>query len=207
MLEINRFQVLLDRTKEEYPRFNIKKRDKSWLRPIFWLLGLITRRDYSTFTTTIFSTMYVGPTWKDKSLDDKYKLLRHEKKHVKQAHDFPLGRRAWPINHLLWAICYLLVLPAILTFRAKFEREGYTETLLVQYELEGRLSDLEMVRNALWLAETFGRSTYVFMWRKDVAYEWAMETQRGINAGEIMNPVDRVEELRVAQPPPLPPAA
>lgn len=207
MPALNRYQVLLDQTKKEYPRFSVKERDKSWLRPFVWLLSLITRRDYSTFTTTIGSTMYVGPTWEGKSLNAKYKLLRHEKKHTKQFHEWPFGRRLWPINHIIMGFCYGLVLPVILTFRAKFEREGYTQSMLVKYELSGQLSEEYMERYARKMADTFGGSTYFFMWRKKAAYRWALETMRRINAGEITNATDRVEELRTAQPPPLPPAA
>lgn len=198
MANIDRYQILANRTRKEFPRFNTKKRDSSWLRPIFWVLKKITRQDYKTFTTTIFSTMYVGPSWEEKSQDEKYKTLRHEKKHIRQFHCFPLGRWAWPINHLLMALCYLLFLPVILTMRAKFEREGYTQSLLVHYELNGPFSDREMEGWARWLADTFGGSAYMWMWSRKKAYAWAMETMRAINAGEIRNDRDRVDELRAA---------
>jgi hypothetical protein len=198
MANIDRYQILANRTRKEFPRFNTKKRDSSWLKPIFWVLKKITRQDYKTFTTTVFSTMYVGPAWDDKSQDEKYKTLRHEKKHIRQFHCFPLGRWAWPVNHLLMAMCYLLFLPFILTMRAKFEREGYTESLLVHFELNGPFSDREMEGWARWLADTFGGSAYAWMWRRKKAYAWAMKTMHAINAGEIKNDRDRVDELRAA---------
>jgi hypothetical protein len=162
------------------------------LRPIFWLLAKVTGTDYSTFHTTIFSTMYTGPRWEKMSDTQRYRLLRHEKKHIEQAHCFPLGRRLWPVNHLLWAFCYLLVLPFFLTFRAKFEREGYTQSLLVDFEENGLISERDMEENARWKAKTFGGSAYAWMWRGSAAYAWAMDTQRKINAGEITNRLDRV---------------
>jgi len=192
MSKINRYDELCKRTKKDYPRFNVRERDKSWLRPIFWLLRKITKQDYNSFTTTIFSTMYVGPGWDKKSSDDKYKTLRHEKVHVRQFHCFPLGRWAWPINHVLMSLCYLLLLPVILTFRARFEREGYLQTLLVEYELKGKISVAAMSRNAKWIGETFGGSTYCWMWRRSSAEAWAVETQRKINEGKIANPDDCV---------------
>lgn len=198
MSELNRYQILADRTKEEFPRFGVKVRDKSWLRPVFWLLSKLTRMDYSGFTTTIFSTMYVGSTWEKKSDDAKYMTLRHEKKHIRQFHCFPLGRWAWPINHLLCALCYVLLLPVIFTMRARFEREGYLQTLLVEYELRGHIKVGRMAHNAKWIANTFGGSTYCWMWRKAAAYAWAIKTQRAINAGQITNDQDRVDELRAA---------
>jgi hypothetical protein len=168
------------------------------LAPIFWLLSKITRRDYSGFNTTIFSTMYVGPDWATDSSTSRYKSLRHEMKHIDQFHRWPLGRWAWPVNHLLTSIAYLLILPVLWTLRARFEREGYTQTLLVEYELNGPFSDARMEDNARWMADTFGGAAYLFMWRKSAAYAWAMDTQRKINAGEISNPEDRVEAPRAA---------
>ena len=194
-MSIDRYAILCEITKKEYPRFKVMERDKSWLRPVFWVLGKITRRDYSTFTTTVGSTMYVGPTFSKKSQNSKYKTLRHEKRHIKQVHCFPFGRWAWPVNHLIHALLYMLVLPIILTFRAKFEREGYIETLLVEYELRGEINPARMEYNAHWLAKTFGGSTYFFMWRKKAAYRWAIKTQQRIIRGEIRNERDRVEPL------------
>ncbi len=195
---INRFELLRQRTLAEFPRFRIKPRSRSWLRPIFWVLERLTRRKYDGFTTTIFSTMYVGDDWETNPSDDRYATLRHEKVHIDQFHRWPLGRRLWPVNHVLMALCYVLVLPVLWTLRARFERAGYTQTLLVQHELDGKISDYQMERNAAWLADIFGGSAYFFMWRRRAAYAWAMETQRKINAGEITNPTDRMAELRAA---------
>lgn len=186
------FPVLLGRVKREFPGFRIKDRKKSFLQPVFWLLEKITRRNYDTFTTTIGSTMYVGPLWYKRSSRSKYRNLRHELMHVRQFYCWPLGRWAAPLNHVLMALCYLLVLPIVLTMRARFEREGYKQTLLVEYELYGQISEERMEGNARWLADTFGGPAYLFMWTKKAAYDWAMRTQRQINQGLISNPEDRV---------------
>ena len=198
MPQIDRFAVLSNQVKGRFPRFSVTERDKSWLRRIFWLLKKVTRQDYSSFTTTIFSTMYVGSDWGSSSSASKYKTLRHEMKHIDQFHRWPLGRWAWPVNHVLMGLAYLLILPIIWTLRAKFEREGYTQSLLVEFELNGAFSDRRMEENARWMADTFGGSAYLFMWRKKAAYAWAMETQRKISAGEISNPQDRVDAPRAA---------
>ena len=195
---LNRYELLADKVRRDFPRFTVKKRDESWLRWIFWVLQHLTGQNYDSFTTTIFSTMYVGATWDRKPNDARYELLRHEKVHIEQFHNFPLGRKLWPVNHVLMSLCYLFVLPVFWTFRAKFERAGYTQSLLVQFELGGELTQKHMEHNAAWIAETFGGPAYFFMWRKKAAYAWAMETQRKINAGKIANHRDRVDALRVA---------
>lgn len=190
---MSKYEELLKRTCQEFPGFRVVERDKSWLRPVFWLLGKITRRDYSGFTTTIGLNMYVGSTWNKRSEIRKYKTLRHELVHVRQFVSWPLGRWAWPINHFLMAFCYLFILPVFWTLRAKFEREAYTQTLLFDYEEHGTITDERMEENARWIAETFATSTYLFMWTGNAAYRWAMVTQRAILDGKIRNDQDRVE--------------
>jgi len=187
-----RYDELARRVKERYPRFNQRPRDKSWLRPLFWLLGKITRTDYSTFHTTVWSTMFTGPRWDKMGDNARYRLLRHELKHIRQAHEFPLGRWAWPVNHILQGICYILIFPFFLTFRAKLEREGYTQSLLAEFELSGPFNSSDMENRARWMSTTFGGSAYAWMWTKKKAYAWAMDTMRKINAGEITNKLDRV---------------
>lgn len=183
----DRYQELLAKTKEEFPRFRVTRRKNSWLRPVFWILSKTLRRKFENFTTTIFSHMYVGEGWDDLSQNEKYQVLRHEKTHVHQFHYWPLGKRLWFLNHLAVAICYLAVLPVLWTFRAKFEREGYTQTMLVWYELYGPFSDISMEYWARRMATTFSSSTYAWMWTRTSAYAWAMETMRRINDGEIRN--------------------
>ncbi len=198
MADIDRYQILASRTKAEFPRFHVKLRKKSWLHPLFWVLSKVLRMDYSTFTTTIFSGMYTRDSWESRPSELKYRTLRHEKTHIKQFHCWPLGRWAWPLNHLIMGFCYIFIFPFFLTFRAKFEREGYTQSMLVKFELYGPFSAREMESEARWLAKTFGTSTYGWMWTKKKAYAWAMDTMRKINASEITNDADRVDELRAA---------
>jgi len=193
MSDIDRYQLLYDKTKKEFPRFNVRLRKGTWLGALFWILSKITRTDYSTFSTTVYSTIYARDDWEQRTPDQKYKLLRHEVIHIRQVHRFPFGRWLWPLNHLIYGLFYFLVLPFILTYRSKFEREGYTQTLLVEFELHGPFSDEKMERYARHMAETFGGSAYCWMWTKKKAYAWAMETMRKINAGEITNQEDRME--------------
>lgn len=202
MADINRYQVLLENFKKEYPRFKVKDRNGTWVQGVLSILGVFTRQKYAGFTTTIGTTMYVDRSWTNRRSDSKYQTLRHEIQHVRQFHRWPMPfldhAVIWRINALIMGLCYLFVLPAIWTLRAKFEREGYTQTLLVEKEIKGSISEDRMEANARRLAKTFGGSAYFFMWRKKAAYEWAMETQRKINAGEITNQRDRVDELQAA---------
>lgn len=181
MADIGDYKQLAVEVREEYPRFSVKPRGKSWLAPLFWVLSKVTGTDYDGFHTTVFSTMYTGPRWDRMSSRERWKLLMHEKQHIRQFHCFPFGRWAWPVNHLLQAICYILILPAFLTFRAKFEREGYMATIRAEYELHGPFDHKKMESWARWLADTFGGSAYFWMWTRSRAYAWAMKSIQQVN--------------------------
>ena len=190
---MDRYKILFDRLKKDYPRLQVKIRSQTWLGIVFRILSFFTRKDYSNFTTTLGSTLYVEDHWNELSSDRRYAALRHEIMHVRQFHRWPLGRWAWPLNHLIMALAYLLLLPVFWTMRAHFEREGYTQTLLVRCELQGEhFSDLQMEANARWMVEMFCTSAYLWMWTRRKTYDWAMETQRKINEGTIINDRDRV---------------
>ena len=195
---MNRYDALVERTKREFPRFQVRKRGSVWwMRALFWLLSSVLKKgagDYSNFATTIFSTIYVPDSWDSWTDRQRYELLRHEKRHIRQAHVWPLGRWAWPLNHLLWAISYIfLPIPFFWTLRAYFERDGYTQTMLVLYELQGGLiPDKQMEQQAAFMVDVFAGPAYAWMWTKKAAYAWAMETMRRINAGYIKNDEDRI---------------
>lgn len=176
------YDLLVTRAAAEYPRLSIAVRSESWLAPFFWVLEKVTRRNYDSFVTTVFSTIYVGDDWDEESLKAKARVLRHELVHVRQFHCWPLGRKLWPVNHVLMALAYLFLLPVLWTMRAKFEREAYTETLLDIAERDGPQTEASMDRTARWLSDIFGGPSYLFMWRRKSAYEWAMDTQRRIDS-------------------------
>lgn len=181
-----RFEAKFALVKEEFPGFRILERDKSFLGPVFWALSKLSGTSYDSYCTTIGQTMYVGKMWASTSDDAKYRSISHEVVHTRQFHRWPLGPSFWVLNHILFTICYLLILPCFLTFRARFEREAYTETLRVDAELNGGVISAEkMERNARWLAEVFGGPAYFYMSTKKKTYAWAMETQRQINSGEL----------------------
>ena len=99
------------------------------------------------------------------------------------------------MNGILFAVCYLMVLPFFWTFRAKFEREAYTQSMLVQFELGGSLTEPEMSANAEKMVQTFCGPAYAWMSTVRKTYAWAMQTQRAINLGAITNDTDCVSDV------------
>lgn len=121
--------------------------EKWWERAAMWFVratfnkGVIT--DFAqTFLSAGSVRIYLPyePDW------DSYRfhrILRHELVHVLQAATSSWGRKVklttW--SALLFAFLYTLVLPAVKTMRAKFEREAYIESLRVDIQ-GGYLTDL-----------------------------------------------------------------
>lgn len=176
----------------EHPRLQIIKRDDStFLNVLFWPLKKITGQTYDTAATTIFSTIYVPSNWMLYSTDGKYLLLRHEMTHVRRFNNWPLGKYLWPLNNVITALLYLFCLPVVFTMRSWFEREAYTQTLLVMHEL-GMLEGGNRISTANWLRETFSNSTYLYMWDRGPAAKWIERTISDIESGKITNEVDKV---------------
>ena len=192
---MNRYEAIIQRICSEFPAFKIVERDKSWLRLPFRLLSKVTKTDYFNFVTTIGSTIYVGPGWNERSDNDRYRVLRHELIHIRQFHNWPFGRRLSWLNHAFFSFAYLFILPFLWTFRAKFEREAYTQTLLVQFELGGTITDPEIDRNTERMVRTFSGPAYLWMATKKSTYHWAMLTQRKINDLSIENKLDRISDI------------
>lgn len=197
----SKYEILLEQVVDEFPDFSITYRRHTWLHKLFvalhWFIRILTinfaKMDWSTYTTTIGSTMYVGDTWADKSPMEKYRTLRHELKHVRQFHYWPLGPRLVKTNHVLMGLAYVAILPIFVTFRAYFEWEGYTQTLLVYYEEHGekwfRDHQEELSR---WLAKTFGGFAYFLMGIWPISLWRARRLCRKILAGKVINERDRI---------------
>lgn len=189
-MSTDRYQILLERTKNEFPRFNVRSR-AWWLRAVFCFLKIFGSGG-DGYVTTIFSTMYVPDDFGSWNNDKKYRLLRHEKIHVKQFYEFPFGPRFWRLNHLIVAFLYILVLPVFWTFRAKFEREGYTQSMLVWFEDYGPMDERMWKGQVNMMLVQFSTGAYCWMWRARPTRKWTNKTLEKIHAGEIRNEADYI---------------
>jgi hypothetical protein len=80
------------------------------------------------------------------------------------------------VNAAVFSLCYLFVLPCRWTFRAKFEREAYRETIAAMHECYGTLYfSSRREEMADWIAGIFGSSRYFWMWNRHDAKKWALE--------------------------------
>jgi len=199
--EVNsdRFTQLLVRVQEEIPGAKVLRRSDSTLMSLVqWLLTRVLRIDptINQYTTTIGRTVYVPEDFWDQHPDSRYRLLRHELVHLRQFRCWPVAFLSscflWRINSFIMSFCYLFLFPIKMTMRAKFEREGYTQTILTHHE-EG-WPDYLLDRSALkeHIVDVFSGPPYFYMWRKEAAAEWYDETLAKIEKGEIVNTKDRI---------------
>ncbi len=136
-------------------------KDKSKLMRMFNFLFYLNKPD-SLFMTLYATTggnrtVYIPHRWWSKATEqEKIILLRHELVHIKQ-----MGK----YGRFLFLFLYLIFpLPAGLSyFRAKFEKEGYEETLRARYEYWGVDSiSSDQCRN--WIVSQFTGGVYGWMW-------------------------------------------
>lgn len=180
---------------KEFRKPKVVLHKDSWFaQTIHFVVRLFTRKDsYGNFTTTIGRTMYVPNGWYLRHPDERYRTMRHERRHMLQFRCWPfpsLGYRGvWRLNAVLFSLCYLFLLPVKRTMRAKFEEEGYTQTLLVLIEL-GQLDILNPHHRARWaehMEQTFSNSTYAWMARKGEGRAYALRTWAGILDGLLVS--------------------
>jgi hypothetical protein len=157
----DRYQQLLDEIRKEFPRFRIVKKTESPLqRAIHGALVVLTlgaQRSYlSSYQTTIGCTVYVTAGWDERPAAERYATMRHERMHLRQFRRFTL---------VGMALLYLLVpLPLGLAwFRARFEKEGYEESIRADAEVHGR-GHVEEPRYRDRIIEQFTSGAYGWMW-------------------------------------------
>ena len=192
---MTRYTILLSRTKRTFPRMRVvKRKDSKFIRALFWPLKLFGVKG-SEYATTIGSTIYVPDDFDERSATSQYRMLRHEKVHVRQFHMWPIPVRwLWPINHVLMGFCYLFVLPTLLTMRSYFEKQAYTQTLVSMWE-DGDLPQHGWPGVATWLAEVFGGSQYLWMSTRGKGHLWALTTLKNIAFGRITSAAEDHIEL------------
>jgi hypothetical protein len=156
-----RYQALLDEIGTEFPRFRIvKKHESTFQRAIGAALTAVTfggQRVYLTsYQTTIGFTVYVTPDWDTLPADQRYVTMRHERAHLRQFRRYTLVGMAF---------LYLLVpLPLGLAYcRARFEWEGYAESIRASAEVYGR-AHVESAAFKENIVRQFTSGAYGWMW-------------------------------------------
>lgn len=148
--------AFIDFIKTEIRGCQIKFKDDpdiSWLHRAAHGIGRLVARDYDhRYTTVIYPHIYLPagarPVFEAQP-ERYYGTLRHEFVHLEDFKRF----------HILFAVSYAVILPAIWTFRGYWEARGYTQNLLTTYERHGAIPDREVER----IATLFASRDYLYM--------------------------------------------
>jgi len=153
--------ALMEEIRREFPRFRIVPKDRAFTqRAIDQLLRVITfggQRSYLTgYQTTIGQTVYVTPDWDALPDESRYVTLRHEREHLRQFRRYTL---------IGMALLYLLFpLPVGLSWcRARFEMQGYAETIRASIEVYGPAYVMRPVFREHVISQ-FVTGAYGWMW-------------------------------------------
>jgi hypothetical protein len=137
---------------KELKRFRVCYKDESTFQKLIGrMVSPFNRRYMTGYTTVMFGAVYFpSRAWRrDVGPGSIYRTLRHEAVHLRDARRFPL----------FFQLSYLFLLPAGLTFRALWEWRAYAESLRVEAELTGTITD-EMLD---FLEARFVGPDYLFM--------------------------------------------
>jgi hypothetical protein len=146
--------VLFDKYQPEllkkFPDYKLVPKGNSKLMKFMYygfLMMLWNPTFMNRFTTVLGYTVYMPSELI--GTNQGYQILRHEAVHME--------RYSW--MGLWYYFLYLFVLPAVWTYRAEFEFEAYVESLRVEYEMTGNISNYTID----WMVGMFASPNYLWM--------------------------------------------
>lgn len=135
----------------------IWKRESRLMRCCGKLMGGEQGKFMLLYATTIGNKIYMPKTWWDGATEQqRLILLRHEEVHVRQM-------KKYSVVFFFFLYLFVFFPVGLGYFRAKFEKEAYSETLRARHEYWGENSiSSHQCRN--WVIQQFTSSTYGWMW-------------------------------------------
>jgi hypothetical protein len=169
---MTRFERLVDELRREFRTFRLVPKDESRLMRVLYhglLMPLWCPRFMTSYTTVLIAVVYMPRDLI--GTDDGYRTLRHERVHM---------RDCFRTGILPFVVSYTLLLPAVLTCRAVWEMRGYAETMRVERELTGRISEATLRH----VEAQFTSSAYLFMCPfPGLVRRWVRRTRDRVLAG------------------------
>lgn len=137
--------------KDAFPRFRLVAKERSRLMRALWAVTGMrwwNPRFLDAFTTTLGYAVFMPASVRADPIGG-VRVLRHERVHLEQFRRHPV----W------FPVSYLLVLPAGVTMRARWEREAYIESMRAELDDTGAISDATLD----WIERRFTGPDYLFM--------------------------------------------
>lgn len=148
---MSRFDALSAELRREFPSFRVVVKEESpFMRALVRVaaMRLWNPRFLEDYTTVIGTRVFMPRDLI--GTDAGYRTLRHERIHMRDA------RRTAYVGFF---VTYLFALPAGLTMRAFWEARAYEESMRVELEDTGAISDESLAR----IEERFTGPDYLFM--------------------------------------------
>lgn len=139
---------LAARIRDQFPRLRLVAKERSLLMRAVARLMPWNRAFLSAYTMTIGYRVFM-PAAVRRDPREGVAILRHERVHLEQFRRHPV----W------FPVSYLLVLPAGITMRARWELEAYVETMRAELDETGTIADASLDR----MARQFTGPDYLFM--------------------------------------------
>ncbi len=147
----DRFDHIVEQLEQEFSTFRLVSKHRSLLmRTLYHGLGM---RWWCPEFMTRYTTVVVSVVYMPVDLfhtDAGYRVLRHERVHM---------RDCWRTGVLPFALSYVLLFPTVFTLRAHWEMRGYAETMRVELEDTGAISDETLD----YIQEQFTGPSYFWM--------------------------------------------
>lgn len=154
MARLSRVKQFEKYIQNKVPGFEVRLKgitypDDPWYRPITEKVARFFCPTFDTdFATTMYPFVYVPKAWL-KYPNTMYSTLRHEYIHLRDEQKY-----GW-----IYRLSYILLLPAVFTMRSFWERRGYTQNLIQNFEKHGKVGD----DNIKWIISNFTSDTYAWM--------------------------------------------
>ena len=141
--------------KTEFPGLKIHEKRARWLDWIFHL-PLIKKLEWYNATQAIGKSIYLSDQWDNFTSESQMGILLHERQHLLQFQKYGV---------FLMAILYLFVFfpVGLAYFRAKFERQGYAQSVLAKVRYHGATKGVYDQCKEMYL-RTFTTSFYFWTW-------------------------------------------
>lgn len=161
----SRLDRLCRELKMEFSKLRMQRKANHWYwRLLGWLVLIVTFGSNRTFVERYTTTLPGVVAWSEhkwkliaegRDLDRVWTTLMHEREHLRQF------RWKGPVN---MGVAYLLIwFPVGLAwYRAKYERDGYLQTLRCWYLISPRWARSPEARQ--WWIERFTSGAYGWMW-------------------------------------------
>jgi hypothetical protein len=145
------FDDMVSALKREFRTFRLVPKDRSPLmKVLYYTLGMfLWCPDFLTsYTTVLLTRVYMPPGLIGTHAG--VRVLRHERVHM---------RDCFRTGVLPFALTYLFLLPAVLTLRSVWEMRAYAETMRVEHEETGAVSEATLSH----IERQFTSSAYFWM--------------------------------------------